>query len=1497
MIHSSKLGALWVCLFLSIVPQSILAQRFSSFSNDVSLTQEEMRTFANTVPKDRQKEAEKIIAEFDALWTHPAMGEKEQSYFIDISNQMLRKNLRFFPHFATYIQAYHAFINSDLSDNSRTWVRFLQYHINNDIGRFQQIMTAYANTFSNNILLDNGNIHWTVYGNDRSMGIDSVPYFEFVDVDLVGTSSRDSIQIIGTQGRYYPASSHWKGGVGTVYWERAGLNPNVKATFESYSVDIRQPRVHIENVLLHYPDFFKQPVLGVLDDKTGLETSEDKVTYPRFRSYDDNLTVPNIFKNVDYIGGFELRGASIQGYAAKNSMAKLVIRKDEKRVVTTQAAHFLFKNETVRAEDARVNVYIKNDSIYHPAANFYYNETNQQLLITRPKYGVGRSPFFDSYHKMDISVECLAWTVNTNRIEFKPMAGSVNQSVATFESQNFFNNSVMRQLQGANDVNPLYTLWQLFKSVDFRNVSFEEVVHYFNHSPEDVRALLIQFSAYGFIEYDVNHNSIIYRKKIAQYLNNDVRRKDFDNILLESKTHYAVLNLLNNELTVSGCEFFVLSDAQIVNVYPTNEEVTVKEGRDMIFSGRIIAGLFDFISHRCQFDYDDFKVMMDNIDSIIMYVEDKNTSQNMYGEHHLRKIQSSIEDLAGTLYIDMPHNKSGKIDNPKYPYFSSSEGGHVYYDHPFTFNRHYDRTKFYYELDLFTITNLDNYKIDSMLFKGQLISGGIFPNIRKELKVRPDFSLGFIYHTDQSSLPMYGGKGRFTDVIDLSNRGLRGKGTIDYLTSTTQSDSLIFFLDATTGSVRTHIVREQVSGVEFPPASVVDGLLRWEPYHEQMFVYTKSSPMSIFNETKLTGNSKLTPDGMFGTGTLQFNRADITSQLFKFKHHELFSDAANLRIYDLYQTNDIVFTTDNYNSHIDFKTRKGHFVSNGESSEVLFARNEFKTNASVFDWDPIDKDILIFKWDDPYQQVDINNTPAKELIDMVSIGNELISTSPKKRGLQWTATAAEFNFKDNVINCHGTRFINVGDAAIIPHDGNVIIREYADVDLLNKARIVAARDNKFHELYHCQVKIEHASAFSGHGDYDYVDQNKNVQVLHFDTLWHYQTIKGVAQIPFNRDFKLSPHFGFDGRAELNSANQFLTFVGGVELIHDCDTVKYARMRIHDQIDPEHVLIKVDDKTKDVQDRKVVVAIASTNTTGRIYTCFGAAKDQFNDSEYISAQGYIDFDEENQQFRAASLEKLSDPELPGNIITLNKAECISRGSGTIDMGAKLGRVDFQTLGTVVNYMKADSAEMSLTTSINFFFNEQSMKIMGKHIEESSLDFIDAWDNDDYEIALRTILNDKEYNDYAHEVLTSGQAKKLPEKLKVKFLFSNISFTWNKEGKAFVSQNMLPVVICNAKEINREIPGAIVIEKRGSRNRLYLYFEMDKTFFFFQLENNSMYGYSSDVKFNDAIVATKAEKRMLKPEDGKPAYTYKIGSRSQKNKFVKKFYVAPEKEEDE
>ena len=305
---------------------------------------------AASVPKERQKEAEAELEKFDAFWTSSQMTEEFQNSFIEISNLMLRKNMRFFPHFSAFFKAFDAFINSDLSEYDKAWLRILQYHVNNDLSDFHNVMGNYVNIFNDNILFKSGSSKWTAYGAVESMGMEKEPYIEYSDIDLVGAGSRDSVEILGTSGRYYPASTRWVGKGGKINWLRAGLpEEKVMATFEDYALDTRQPKVKIQNATLYYPELLGQPILGTLEDKAGLETDESKVTFPRFRSNDDNLTVRNIYDNVDYIGGFELRGASIEGDANAEQLARINIRKGNRVVASIAAIHFLFKEETTPA--------------------------------------------------------------------------------------------------------------------------------------------------------------------------------------------------------------------------------------------------------------------------------------------------------------------------------------------------------------------------------------------------------------------------------------------------------------------------------------------------------------------------------------------------------------------------------------------------------------------------------------------------------------------------------------------------------------------------------------------------------------------------------------------------------------------------------------------------------------------------------------------------------------------------------------------------------------------------------------------------------------------------------------------------------------------------------------------------------------------------------------------------------------------------------------------
>jgi len=1171
-------------------------------------------------------------------------------------------------------------------------------------------------------------------------------------------------------------------------------------------------------------------------------------------------------------------------------LKQFTILVENKTVVKVIARTFIVNPELIVAQDAVTVVYLDVDSIYHPCADFSYNFLTTELWITRKNYGLGRSPFFDSYHKLEITAEALYGKMNTIMMEFCKTLFQNTDKPALFQSQDYFDSEIMRYNKGYNDKNPMLELWELFKTYDFQPISMRHVLNAFRRSKTDMTILLVEYAVQGFIDYDIQNDVIYYKRKLANYLNNESKRRDYDNLLWKSKSHFATLNMKNFDLTIYDCDFFVISNSNIVNVYPAGEKVTVKKNRDLHFSGRVIGGLFDFVARGCNFDYEKFLLNMPEIDSMIMFSEDRSKPKDFYGEYPLKKVKNAVEDISGTLFIDAPSNKSGNKDLPDYPIFESREGGKVYFDQPFILNAEYKRDSFYFMIDYFVIKSLDNFDIAETKIPGRLVSGGIFPDIYEPLKLQSDNSLGFFHLTDSSGIPMFGGTAHYTHAISLSNNGLRGKGKINYLTSTVESDSLVFYLQSVRGESNSFYIKPQLASVEYPETFTTKAYLLFEPYKDEMHITSKKNPFAVFNESTFEGTLTLSPEALSGNGILNFKRAELQSKLMVLKHHAVESEKADLRIFDNKDTKEYAFITKNFSTQIDFSKRMGEFDATKDASEVRFITNGFKTDVQSFTWNPIDETLLRFTWNTSYSNKDIDATTARELVKIKSKENLLSTIDRGRRSVNFNLQRLDFDFDKNTLVAGGVPYIPVGDAAIIPKNGEVHIHEKATFSPLTDARILTSLNNLYHELHNCSVQIENGDDFKANGYYEYVDAFNTSQNIRFDTIWYFRNTKGIANILPENDFTLSPHFGFYGKAELNSAQEFLNFSGGVFMLHDCELEKSAPLRINQSIDPNNIFIEINNKSRDVNDRTATVAVASSNATGRIYTRFGGAKDQINDSEYITSSGFITYNYDEQAYQAASLEKLKNPKLQGNIISLFNKNCTAIGEGSIDMGAKLGRIDFNTNGQVVNYMQVDSAVMHLTTSIDFFFNDESMKIMNDYLlNVQDVTYVDPDADQIYMQSLINILGVEEYEKYTKARRGGIQQAKLPAQLNVKFLFSTLDFIWSKENAAFESQKTLPIVVSGGKNVYKEIPGRIVIEKKGSKNTLYIYLELKKDYFFFQFENNSLFAFSSDEKFNNAIIKTKAKHKMLSSKGGKAAYSYKIGNRGQKNRFTRKYFL--------
>jgi hypothetical protein len=99
-----------------------------------------------------------------------------------------------------------------------------------------------------------------------------------------------------------------------------------------------------------------------------------------------------------------------------------------------------------------------------------------------------------------------------------------------------------------------------------------------------------------------------------------------------------------------------------------------------------------------------------------------------------------------------------------------------------------------------------------------------------------DKSFGFIHRTPQTGYPTYTKRGNYTGELDLSNRGLKGKGLLEYLTADIESEDLLFKPKQTTGTARRFFMTEdRTSAVKVPQAKGENVSVNWLPFKDSMY--------------------------------------------------------------------------------------------------------------------------------------------------------------------------------------------------------------------------------------------------------------------------------------------------------------------------------------------------------------------------------------------------------------------------------------------------------------------------------------------------------------------------------------------------------------------------------------------------------------------------------------------------------------------------------------
>lgn len=1473
-----------VILLLSLASANGFSQAFKGFTREPEAFSAEMYQIFSDVDK---KEAKAFFEDqFTPFWTlgNP-YSEAQLKRIYDIADGLQKKRFRPFPFLESYLRALMSFPGSPQEGEAlNAWLNTLDFLLGKSKKGMEEYLVMTNSLFRERVFFSTSSATWKTSNDQWEFKFDDKDYtVVFPSLNLTCLAKGDSAVIMATRGTYYPAEDKFRGREGKVTWERAAQDPNetYAVLTKPYELSMRSSSFRLDSVQF-FNTFFSFPLMGTLEEKVLANVQPEQAVYPQFTSYDQRLSIKDVVQNVDYSGGFRMEGANLKGSGTLERPAKLTFKRDGAPQLKAYSQFYTIKEDRISSNDVRVVIVLNNDSIVHPSLQMRFRNENRQLSLIRKDEGLSKSPYYNSYHKLDLYFEALYWNIDDPVIRMGNLPGST-ETRAAFESGNYFKKSRYSDLQGIDRMNPLYGIRQFARRINSDYMGAEELAKGMGFTLDNYVHVLVDLTNKGFISYDIQSQSVEIRPKLYDYISAAAGKIDYDVLLFNSDVadgRNAELNLINLDLKLKGVEQILVSDSQNVVIYPAGGEVSVRKNRDFYFGGVVKSGRIEFYGQEYFFNYDKFLIDLIAVDSCRLYVEDFKPSSKS-----LRRVKNVIEGVGGTLEIDNPFNKSGLQEEfTEYPVFTCDRPSFVFYDNGAIQKGVYEREKVFFELEPFVIDSLDNFAPEQIALEGKFVSGGIFPDLEESIRVQDDYSLGFVRSTPAGGLPLYGGKANFTRDVKLNYKGLQGDGELTYLTSTSMSDGFTFYPDSTRATTNSFVNESKSAPPQVPEAHADAVDLTFLPASDALKAGVLKEHISMYDgqaELK-SGTLELTPEGLTGEGVMEFSGAELEANLITYSLETFDSDTAAFRLLALQEAN-LAFSTDDVSAHIDFANRLGEFKSNGDETKVEFPVNEYICYMDEFKWFMDKNDIAL-------------NTSREMMTDFV-IDTELdmsrsnfFSVQKDQDSLNFMSPQAIYDLDSYTITADQIPWIRVADAKITPDSGRVVIRRRAKMDPLVRASIMANYVTQYHTIENASVNIISRFDYVGSGDYFYIDENKAANKLHFTSVsvdTSLQTI-GSGKVGANESFFLSPHFEYQGQVLLRSNDKFLTFDGSTRIVHDCESLDRNWMKFSSLIDPELVMIPVDTMLFDDRGNPVEVGIGLTKDPYEIYGAFLSALKFPDDRTVSTARGFLYFNKNGQRYEVGSKDKLNQKSLPGNYVALDKGSCALNAQGRMNLTEKLGQFDLDIMGKVSYEPLDENLTMELSMSMDFFFSDEALARMEKYLLSApDLKPVD-FSKSNYEYAVREIMGLEESDKVISELSLSGTLKKMPEALKKTLFISDITMKWDATLESFVSTGDIGIAGIGKNMFFRQVPGKVVFEKKASGDIIHVYLEVDDAnWYYFTYKRGLMQAFASDKEFNNILMEIKDDKRKLPGDKKEDDYNYMLGSKSKQNIFVDQF----------
>ncbi|UYZ61765.1 hypothetical protein [Hymenobacter weizhouensis] len=1309
------------------------------------------------------------------------------------------------------------------------------------------------------------------------------PVLLIKDADLFMASPADSVYIRKTSGAVVPAHSRFVGYGGEFAWQVKG-NP-ASAQLTTYDFDISKAEFTAQPVTLTYAAVLETPIKGALSYKSvKKKPGATDSGYPRFISLTNDARVKNIGDNIRYYGGFSLAGGRTLSASLDGSLSRILVDVDGKPKFRAASGAYELGDSVITAQRAAVTIYQgKQDSLTHPGVRLKFSKPQQTLQLARESGLYKTTPYYDSYHQMEISTELLTWPLRTSSIDLT-MLTAKNQVTANFESKEFYTNTRYQQIKAINKLHPLQMIvGYSLENGNTKLFTVQDVATFRKLRPDNVRSAVAGLARDGYVGWYPQTDQILLLPKALHYVNSSRGKKDYDHIAIKSLSpsgRNATLDLTTNDLIVRGVDRFNFSDDSVtVFVKPDSSVIRIQKNRGVLFNGTVVASAFVFKGKEFKFDYDGFYIDLVKIDSIIVKGKGSKGSVMKARKDVDWTLTNKKKNSAGRLYINHPNNKSGRKKLGAYPTFDATTGAYVFFNKPEILGGAYDTTIFF-DIPPFKLDSLNNKNRAAVGFKGTFVSGGIMPNFNTKLSMQDDGSLGFVYNIPKEGFPLYGGKGRLHNKVAMSNRGIQGIGNVKYLTGDFNSEQFIFYRDSvvTVGKTAT-ISPGPLNGTEFAKVTFLPGYqMKWAVKQDSMYLTTQPNG-EAFRMYDLNNGFKgtltYTPGGLYGDGRMDGAQSFIRSTAFEFKPTRYTGRKATLSIKSA-EVNKPAVTANNVNFTFDLK---------GGNTE--FAREEGDTKSSIdLPYSQYRTTLSGGKWDFKKKIVQFKVAPGAD-----SSRSFFYSTKPEQNGLKFQAASGQYDLSRYRLVAGGVPRIAAADAWITPDSNKVYILPNAVMRDFQNASIVMDTLHKYHNLYKGEIKVLSRHAFSGNALYSYKNAAADSFAIKFANFRVDSSAVATASVGRNAGkngngkgllkrgpdepeplpspptlatatlaatdkFHLAPRIAYRGGVQMNSQRKGFMFDGQARLEFVKAQSASEWFAVQDSIDPKSIRVKVEGAKSD-DGTPMLSGLFLSEGTGKVYPLFVAPKPGVTDANLFEVDGSVRYDQKKRIY-AISRHNPADPDVyEGSVLTLQDS------TGAMNFRGKLNFInsnkDYALAASGLGYAKPDSGIYELDAFMNIDINlpEKAVEAMGQDLATNAKGLPEALNTSQGQLyKIGEFVGSKAVQDYS-----SRKGNASLQKLSAKFLhtlvLSQVNLRWDERLKAWYSVGKIGLVSVGKKDINALIDGYIEIKKESTGDNVEIYLEAEpQTWYYLKYQNNTMLAKAQHGSF-DEIVGLKAK----------------------------------------